>query len=51
MYIINQEKNDTIFDQGCDYHAGRDYIFEEMNGLKLKNRCQIILSNKFITGA
>lgn len=36
MYIINQKKNDTIFDQDVITYAGRDHIFEEMNGLKFK---------------
>ncbi|SEA81818.1 23S rRNA (uracil(1939)-C(5))-methyltransferase RlmD [Pedobacter hartonius] len=36
LYIINQKKNDTIFDQDVITYAGRDYIFEEMEGLKFK---------------
>ncbi len=36
LYIINQKKNDTIFDQEVITYAGRDYIFEEMNDLKFK---------------
>jgi 23S rRNA (uracil1939-C5)-methyltransferase len=36
LYIINQKKNDTIFDQDVITYAGREYIFEEMNGLKFK---------------
>jgi 23S rRNA (uracil1939-C5)-methyltransferase len=36
LYIINQKKNDTIFDQEVITYAGRDYIFEEMQGLKFK---------------
>jgi len=36
LYIINQKKNDTIFDQEVITFAGRDHIFEEMNGLKFK---------------
>lgn len=36
LYIMNQKKNDTIFDQNVITYAGRDYIFEEMNGLKFK---------------
>lgn len=36
LYIINQKKNDTIFDQDVITYAGRDHIFEEMNGLKFK---------------
>jgi len=36
MYIINQKKNDTIFDQEVIVYAGRDHIFEEMDGLKFK---------------
>lgn len=36
QYIVNQKKNDTIFDQDVITYAGRDYIFEEMDGLKFK---------------
>ncbi|WP_316823198.1 23S rRNA (uracil(1939)-C(5))-methyltransferase RlmD [Pedobacter gandavensis] len=36
LYIINQKKNDTIFDQEVITYAGRDHIFEEMNSLKFK---------------
>jgi 23S rRNA (uracil1939-C5)-methyltransferase len=36
LYIVNQKKNDTIFDQEVITYAGRDYIFEDMEGLKFK---------------
>jgi len=36
LYILNQKKNDTIFDQEIHTYAGRDYIFEEMEGLTFK---------------
>lgn len=39
LYIINQKKNDTIFDQDVITYAGRDFIFEEMplgNGKTVK---------------
>lgn len=36
LYIVNQKKNDTISDQEVITYAGRDYIFEEMEGLKFK---------------
>ena len=36
QYIVNQKKNDTIFDQEVITYAGRDHIFEEMDGLKFK---------------
>lgn len=39
MYIVNQKKNDTIFDQEVIVYNGRDYIFEEMplgNGKTVK---------------
>ena len=36
LYIVNQKKNDTIFDQDIHVFAGRDYIFEEMEGLRFK---------------
>lgn len=31
LYIENQKKNDTIFDQEIKLFSGRDYIFEEMD--------------------
>jgi len=36
LYIVNQKKNDTIFDQDVITYSGRDHIFEEMEGLKFK---------------
>ena len=30
LYIVNQKKNDTIFDQDIHIFAGRDYILESM---------------------
>lgn len=36
LYVINHKKNDTIFDQDIHVFAGRDYIFEEMEGLRFK---------------
>ncbi len=36
LYIVNQKKNDTIFDQDIYAYAGKDHIFEEMDGLKFK---------------
>lgn len=36
LYILNQKKNDTIFDQDVHLFAGRDHIFEEMEGLRFK---------------
>lgn len=36
LYIVNQKKNDTIFDQDIHLYAGRDHIFEEMEGLRFK---------------
>jgi 23S rRNA (uracil1939-C5)-methyltransferase len=36
LYILNQKKNDTIFDQEILVYSGRDYIFEEMEGLTFK---------------
>jgi 23S rRNA (uracil1939-C5)-methyltransferase len=36
MYIINQKRNDTIFDQEIVVHAGQDFILEEMDGLIFK---------------
>ncbi len=36
LYIINQKKNDTIFDQDVLVWAGKDHIMEEMEGLQFK---------------
>lgn len=36
LYIVNQKKNDTIFDQDIHVYRGRDYIYEDMEGLKFK---------------
>jgi 23S rRNA (uracil1939-C5)-methyltransferase len=36
LYIINQKRNDTIFDQEIHVFKGRDFIYEEMEGLKFK---------------
>ena len=36
LYIINQKKNDTIFDQDIHVFEGADHLFENMNGLKFK---------------
>ena len=36
LYVINQKQNDTIYDQEILCYAGRDHIFEEMEGLQFK---------------
>ena len=36
QYIINSKANDTIYDQEIFCFKGRDYIYEEMEGLKFK---------------
>lgn len=36
LYIINQKKNDTIFDQEILRYAGEDHIFEQMGDLRFK---------------
>lgn len=36
LYVINQKQNDTIYDQEVVSFAGRDHIFEEMEGLRFK---------------
>ena len=36
LYVINPKGNDTIYDQEIVCHAGRDHIFEEMEGLRFK---------------
>lgn len=36
LYIINQKKNDTIFDQEVLTYKGNPFIYEEMEGLKFR---------------
>lgn len=36
LYVINTKQNDTIYDQEVVCHAGRDHIYEEMEGLHFK---------------
>lgn len=36
LYVVNSKQNDTIYDQKVACFAGRDHIFEEMEGLKFK---------------
>ncbi len=36
LYIINEKRNDTIFDQDVVCFSGRDHILEEMEGLTFK---------------
>ena len=36
QYVVNQKANDTIYDQEVICYAGRDHIFEEMEGLQFK---------------
>lgn len=36
MYVINSKANDTITDQDIITYSGRDYIEEEMDGLRFK---------------
>ncbi|MCL4116495.1 UNVERIFIED_CONTAM: hypothetical protein GTU68_010086 [Idotea baltica] len=36
QYVVNQKQNDTIYDQEIVCFAGRDHIFEEMEGLRFK---------------
>ncbi len=36
IYVINTKGNDTIYDQEVVCFAGKDHIFEEMEGLKFK---------------
>jgi 23S rRNA (uracil1939-C5)-methyltransferase len=36
LYIINQKKNDTIFDQDVIAFKGPEYVHEEMNGIKFR---------------
>ena len=36
MYVINTKGNDTITDQKIEPFYGKEYIFEEMEGLKFK---------------
>jgi len=36
LYIVNQKKNDTIFDQEVIAFRGPEYIHEEMNGIRFR---------------
>jgi 23S rRNA (uracil1939-C5)-methyltransferase len=36
MYILNEKKNDTIFDQDVVAWKGPEYIYEEMNDIKFR---------------
>ncbi len=36
LYVVNQKQNDTIYDQEVICYAGRDHIYEEMEGLQFK---------------
>ena len=36
LYIINQKKNDTIFDQDVLVYKGAEYIHEEMEGIRFR---------------
>jgi 23S rRNA (uracil1939-C5)-methyltransferase len=36
LYIINQKKNDTIFDQEVIAYKGPEFIYEEMNGIRFR---------------
>lgn len=36
LYVINPKQNDTIYDQNIVCYAGRDHIFEHMEGLDFK---------------
>jgi 23S rRNA (uracil1939-C5)-methyltransferase len=36
LYIINQKKNDTIFDQDVEVYKGAAYIHEEMMGIRFR---------------
>jgi 23S rRNA (uracil1939-C5)-methyltransferase len=34
LYIINQKRNDTIFDQDIHIYSGRDFIYEQMGDVE-----------------
>jgi len=36
LYVINQKQNDTIYDQDVQCYYGREYILEEMEGLRFR---------------
>lgn len=36
LYVINEKKNDTIFDQDVMVWRGPEYIHEEMNGIRFR---------------
>lgn len=36
MYVVNEKKNDTLFDQNIICYKGNDYILEQLGDLKFK---------------
>ncbi len=36
LYVVNRKQNDTLYDQKVICYAGRDHIFEEMEGFRFK---------------
>jgi 23S rRNA (uracil1939-C5)-methyltransferase len=36
LFVINEKKNDSLFDQNFICYAGKDHIVEELDGLKFK---------------
>jgi len=46
LYILNQKKNDTIFDQDIHVFNGRDYIFEEMQDAAGKDHLKFKIGAK-----
>jgi 23S rRNA (uracil1939-C5)-methyltransferase len=36
MYVINEKKNDSLFDQEIECYAGNDFIVEQLGDLKFK---------------
>jgi 23S rRNA (uracil1939-C5)-methyltransferase len=40
QYVVNNKANDTLYDTDIKLYKGRDYILEEMEGLKFSNNAK-----------
>ncbi len=51
FYIINTKRNDSLADQEPVLYKGDDHLVEEMDGLEIQNRSEILLSDKHRPGS
>jgi hypothetical protein len=47
QYVVNSKANDTLYDTDVKLYKGRDYILEEMEGLKFSINAKVFLPNQF----